>query len=132
VKIARAALLFCLLILVVFVIRLHSASAAPRQKVVPASLVDTRADKCRNALEGIQRKSGMWRSYQLDQNFGTVMVDSVFGKSSPKDKEVVNGLMRCVLTNGTGDESVNSIEYIDSTTHKPVALWSPYSGLELE
>lgn len=80
----------------------------------------------------IQQKSGMWQSYKRDENFGTVVVDSSYMGSSEKDKETVNGLMRCVLTNGKGDESVNSIEYVDSTTHRPVALWSPYAGLELE
>lgn len=131
-KLTRAALLLCLLVIVVFTFRIRPASAVPQRQMTKTNWVDARADECRAGLMKIQQKSGMWQSYKRDENFGTVVVDSSYMGSSEKDKETVNGLMRCVLTNGKGDESVNSIEYVDSTTHRPVALWSPYAGLELE
>jgi len=72
------------------------------------------------------------RSYDADQNFGTVVVDETYLSSSQQDKEELNRLIRCVLTHGTGDDSVNLIEYVDSSTHKAVAYWSPYYGLEVK
>jgi hypothetical protein len=132
VKLTRAALLLGLFILIVFAFRIRPASAVSQQSRPAPSPIDSREDTCHNALLEIRQKDGIWETYSVDENFGTVIVGGSFRKSALKEKETVNRLMRCVLTNGKGDESVSSIEYVDSTTHKPVALWSPYAGLELE
>lgn len=129
----RAATLVALFLLAIFVLRLRSASATSRRSQ-PATIaqVDSRANVCRTTLESIQQKRGLLRSYNADQNFGTVVVDSAYRDSSRQDKEEINRLVRCVLTQGTGDDSVNLIEYVDSSSHKAVAYWSPYEGLELK
>jgi len=87
---------------------------------------------CRTTLNALQQKRGLVRSYDADQNFGTVIVNAGFRASSQQEKEEINRLVRCVLTRGTGDDSVNLIEYVDSSSHKAVAYWSPYEGLELK
>lgn len=130
-NILRAITLLALSFAVVFVLRLRSASAVPRRNPVIVTSVDSRANLCRNALERIQKDQGLWRSYDEDQNFGTVIVDSAYRTSSQQQKEEINRLIRCVLTHGRGDESVNLIEYVDFASHKAVAYWSPYEGLEI-
>ncbi|QHS51615.1 hypothetical protein [Edaphobacter sp. 12200R-103] len=129
-NILRAITLLTLSLAVVFVLRLRSASAVPRHTPVTVTSVDSRAALCRTALERIQQNQGLWRSYDEDQNFGTVVVDSTYRTASQHQKDEINRLIRCVLTQGKGDESVNLIEYVDSASHKAVAYWSPYDGLQ--
>lgn len=132
-NIVRAAALVALLLLAIFILRLRSASASSRHtQPITIRQVDSRAEVCRLTLQTIQQKRGLLRSYDADQNFGTVMVDSGYRTSSPQDKDQINGLIRCVLTHGTGDDSVNLIEYVDYSSHKAVAYWSPYEGLEVK
>jgi hypothetical protein len=130
VNILRAITLLALSLAAVFVLRLRSASAVPRRPSAVVASVDSRADLCRTTLKRIQQNQGLWRSYDEDQNFGTVVVDPAYRTSSQREKEEINRLIRCVLTHGRGDESVNLIEYVDSASHKAVAYWSPYEGLE--
>lgn len=130
-NILRAITLLALSLAAVFVLRLRSASAVPRHASAATSSVDLRADLCRTDLKRLQQKQGLWLSYDEDQNFGTVVVDSAYRTSSRMEKEEINRLIRCVLTHGKGDESVNLIEYVDSSSHKAVAYWSPYEGLEI-
>ena len=129
-NILRAITLLALSLAVVFVLRLRSASAVPRHAQVTVTSVDSRADLCRTALDRIQQNQGLWRSYDEDQNFGTVVVDTAYRTASQHQKDEINRLVRCVLTHGKGDESVNLIEYVDSASHKAVAYWSPYEGLQ--
>ena len=132
-KILRAATLVTLFLLAIFALRLRSASATSRRtQLATVSQVDSRADMCRTTLNALQQKRGLVRSYDADQNFGTVIVNAGFRASSQQEKEEINRLVRCVLTRGTGDDSVNLIEYVDSSSHKAVAYWSPYEGLELK
>lgn len=132
-NIVRAATLVALFLSAIFVLRLRSASATSRRtQTVTVAQVDSRAEVCRQTLETIQQKRGLFRSYDADQNFGTVIVNSAYRASSPREKEQINELIRCVLTRGIGDDSVNLIEYVDSSSRKAVAYWSPYEGLEVK
>lgn len=113
------------------------ASVAAAAKPAPPQPDDARAAKCSKALQQLSRTTGAWRSYQMDQNgIGVVEVGDAYYASSFDDKALLNQGMLCIFTRGretaAADVGVAGVQYEDYRSHKLVATWSPFSGLDVK
>lgn len=107
-----------------------AAAVAPTEKPLPVN--QTQLDKCDRLLNEMARKTGVLKSYQVDGKIGVVEVRAPYYFASFDGKATLNSVLRCVMTEGRQDDSVDMIDYIDFRTHKSVATWSASLGLRVE
>jgi hypothetical protein len=89
-----------------------------------------KAAKCEKALKS--DRSGMWRRYEWRGSILTVETGATYTLADYETKAALNGLMRCVATQGRMDESIDYADYLDWRTHQTVAEWSPALGLQVK
>jgi hypothetical protein len=114
-----------------------SPGGQPQKTAITPTLQSTpeqlkRAEGCKKLLYS---KSGepFWSKYGNYSSSGAyVVVKPAFYALSFDDRAVIHGVMRCVLTDGRMDNSVDVIQYEDPRTNQQIGSWSPALGLRFE
>ncbi|GGA80676.1 hypothetical protein GCM10011507_34860 [Edaphobacter acidisoli] len=118
--------------------RVHQEDGAQTTAIVAASSVaaslppanPTREAKCRDALRAVP--SGVIGEYDSHGDMAKVEVGDAFYEASFSDKQLLDAMIRCVLSQGRdGDAGLEYISYLDFRTHKEVAKWSRPLGFSV-
>jgi len=130
----RNLLIAVLIVIVCFmwIASTHQSSATQPVAATAAESPD-RAKKCAAALKDSDGGPRVWHKYWRDGEYGTMEVTSSYDLLSYDEKQALDGILRCALTNGRADGSgMTFVDYLDYRTHKEVAYWSPETGFGMK
>lgn len=93
----------------------------------------TQAAKCEKVLD-YGRHIGAIKSYQgTTDGYGTVVVGPSFYSATFENKQSLDAMVRCVLSQGRADYSgLQYVGYYDPYTNKEIARWSHVTGFAVD
>lgn len=107
------------------------ASASSVQAAVVSAPNPQRAAECDRLLE--KAPAGAVRKYSTEGDIATVVVGRPFYAADFESKQLLDGTLRCVLTEGRPDSAgLSLVVYRDSYTNKEIAKWSKYTGFSVD
>ena len=72
----------------------------------------------------------------MDGGIGTVEVDDLYYGTTFEQKQTVNQMVLCAVTQGREDNAkqlgITSVQYLDEHSNKTIAIWTPDSGFSVE
>lgn len=89
------------------------------------------AETCKNTIHD-KTVVNFWRRYDSSGKFTTVIVNPEFYSLSFENRSLLNDALRCVVTDGRMDNSIDYVSYEDPRTHAEIGHWSSAMGLEFE
>ena len=88
--------------------------------------------RCRSVMDD-GRRLGLVNSYKWQDGYGTVVVGFGFEQASFEDKQSLDQMARCVMTEGRHDlAGLKYVEYLDFRNHKELAKWSEVTGFSVD
>ncbi len=110
------------------------SNGAPQTATAPQISAPDPAEaaRCQSVMDWAI-KNGLVTSYEASDGYGSVVVGLGFDSASFEDKQSLDRVARCVMTQGRHDRAgLQYVEYLDYRSHKELAKWSEVTGFSVD